>query len=177
MLVYCKEKYGFLLAELRQHKSEGLPLKEEIVRCFGSSYGCWSAVARQLRTYRFADRPEEILFFKEVKPAFMFLVEYYQLMYHGVIFQPEHSLKKLRAFWQMEHRRYPDFIAAHACFCQYYTSGRTEHDPVFFTRCRDAFLGPEPLCSTHDHLVSRYRALKKYDRYVTARLKWLAIGR
>jgi len=168
MIVFSRYRYRLLLAELRCHHRGSRPLQQKIEACFGSCYHHWSAVSVRATHHVFTDMHEEITFFKTIKPLFTSLIEYYQLIYHAILFQPDLSTGHVKEFWEREAHRLPAFIDAHPHFVTYYTSGRTEHDAYFFSRV-PPIPGVELPHSRVDHLVSRYLALQRYGRYLKCR--------
>jgi hypothetical protein len=158
MIAYCQDMYRSLSEELLQWPH---PLQEEIEACFGSCYRYWSLVSAKAMNYPFSGLAEEIEFFKKIKPLFVAQMDYYQLLYHALLFQPETTPELLQSFWQRESQRLPDFIQDHHSFYFYYTTGGTWQDADLFTRRPATGLTEEPH-SASDHLVSRLLALQRY---------------
>lgn len=164
MISYCQHMYHSLSEELLRHQQAHHSFQREVEACFGSCYHYWSLVAEKMAAYSFTSLDEEILFFRTIKPLFVALIEYYQFLYHSLLFQPESKPALLAVFWEREASRLPVFIARHESFYHYYKDGCTHRDEEFFTRRPDPLHPNEP-CSSCDHLVSRLLALQHYDDY------------
>ena len=129
-----QEYYQELLAAFRSHEDDHTAQMEVIEACFKSSLDYWGRIAKLVRTKGFGGEKDEILFFKEVKPAFAAFIEYYTYRYHALLFAPVNNPTELGRFWRWEEKRMQRFYETHREFCSYMREGATHRDAEYFLR-------------------------------------------
>jgi hypothetical protein len=182
MMTDYLEYYQPLLAVLESHQAQGTPEISCIEACFKSSLDCWSKVQQLVKERGFQTAAEEIRFFKEIKPRFTGLIEYYTQRYHALLFMPVNDNIELGQFWRWEGRKIERFYENNEAFCRYMQEGATDKDEEYFLR--DNKKGPallhgrihdlDPDTSTsHDYLVTMLSAYRLYERYINGEIKKL----
>lgn len=176
----CKLLYETMLAELEYCRQQHPNEKEQIECAFRTCEMSWKKLQTFLHAYTFHNEAEEAWFFKEVKPRFTGLIEYFALVYKAALFLPEDDAQEIYRFWQNELQLSRRFFAEHESFYRYYKDGLTEMDTIYFVRANNdptqahvikAYdIGPE-VSTTHDHLVASIIARERYIEYVTHRLQ------
>lgn len=148
--------------------------------CYQMADRYWRELKEYLEVYQFTSEQEEIEFFKTVKPQFTSEIEYYNLVYHSLLFRPEplerHSWK---TFWQREQNRLQKFMEETPDFYAYHASGRTDQDADYYLRKNngDYFAGfrsfetGSKFTTRYDPLVSTLLALERYSLYVQEEMK------
>jgi hypothetical protein len=153
---------------------------EEIECCFQICVKYWGQVKERIIHYEFNNCKEEIEFFKMVKPLFTSKIEYYNLLYHAELFEPDFGTEGYKKFWQREGHRLEKFREEHTAFYSYYKSGCSCDDKIYFIRAdRVAYEFLEVrvydmdsrASSSHDHLVGSILALEEYVKYVDGKLR------
>lgn len=140
----------------------------------------WSKVRDMVKKFDFANDEEEIWFFKDLKPKFTALIEYYALVYHAVLFMPTLNEEDMHAFWRKENEKIRQFYSRNTAFCQYYKSGNTSLDRVYFLRsnaegcnnCYNKLYDADPeMVTSHGHLASTLLAYDMYEAYIQQQAK------
>ena len=122
----------------------------------------------------FADEPEEIHFYRHIKPKFHALYIYHATIFNVESDKPLGSKKACRRYFHSELRRIDSFLYHHLELHKYYHSGKTHLDKAYFTRGQ-AFPQMEidiaspiidrEFCTLHSIKVSfllAYEELKEY---------------
>ena len=158
--------------------------KEQIECCFQACEKAWNEQQKFLQHYHFSNDKAEIWFLKTVNPALTGMLEYYALVYKANLFVPEEDPGEIINFWQKELRYTRKFFREHETFYNYFKSGSTEMDELYFVRANNdpTFVPPQrtynldPQSSTtYDHLLAGILAREKYEHYVEGRISALEI--
>lgn len=180
MLPDYQEYYAELLAAIESHHTlEGSEIGK-IEASFKSSLNCWSRIQQLVKTHNFQSVTEEIFFFKEIKPRFTGLIEYYTQRYHALLFMPTHNAVELARFWKWELRKIERFYENNETFCMYIREGASDKDEEYFTR--EGKKAPSPqlgrihdldpaTSSSHDYLVTMICAYKLYESFIKEEMK------
>jgi hypothetical protein len=102
-------------------------------QCYQVAARYWERVRHLVRQSGFPDDSREIEFFKNIKPGFTSLLEYYLLLYRFQVHADADSATQ-EQFRQDELDRIRKFRETHASFIIYYEQGRTEWDDLYFLR-------------------------------------------
>ncbi|NML20913.1 hypothetical protein HHL16_08510 [Pseudoflavitalea sp. G-6-1-2] len=163
--------------------------KEQIECCFQTCERNWNDL-QQLLDYRlFKDLHDEIWFFKTVKPAFTGMLEYFALVYKAALFHPDSgsNIAEVRNFWHKELHHAEKFLLENEQYYQYYKTGRTEMDEVYFARAGNNDPSNSPVYrshysgvsfrhhTSHDGLFAAIQARDKYLRYVLEKIETVEI--
>ncbi|HWJ30070.1 MAG TPA: RteC domain-containing protein [Flavisolibacter sp.] len=128
MPLYCFI-YQQLLEHLEACRDRKLPFQKEVEICFQISF--------QFRTHLeqyYRQNPcsiSEIFYGKHLWPRMATHQAYYQLLYHGLLFEPIDPCDA-RHFWMREKKRLANLIKQLGDFYVYFKSGATERDSVYF---------------------------------------------
>ena len=149
---------------------------------------CISKLLLELKTftinYLFQDLAQEIQFFKEIKPN---LVS--QLLYHAQIFDlktrfPIGPRTVIESFYQNEITKIENFHNNHIEFYQYYRSGCSHFDEIYFVRTGAHYVLQEDnyvslidpgFSTSHDHILAKVKAYDLLSAYLTRELNALSI--
>lgn len=156
---------------------------EQVQNAFAICNLAWKEVKDKLSHHRFSDEDEEIEFFKKIKPRFTSMIEYYCLIYHSVLFEPDDAVMSIE-FWKRECSRLEKFRAEHKGFIACYQNNRCLMDRHYFLRKYFTESSASTLkiyddrntVTNGDLLVTVLMALTKYDNYSTARLVLYGTG-
>lgn len=86
--------------------------------------------------YKFPTRLEEIAFFKETKPKVFSKLIYLRKIYYLEVNRPVSNYTTIRTYLEKEHGQINDFCNKNTEFIQYYRSGQTCFDEIYFLRGR-----------------------------------------
>lgn len=176
----CEELYHNMVSEIYSSQQPELSPAGRITMCFKICMDHWGRLKELMKDYSFADDEEEIWFFKVIKPKFTALIEYYTLVYHAELFMPSLTEDNTHAFWRKEKEKINRFYLQQEAFCEYYKSGDTCMDYIYFLRkhaegCRNCF---NKLYDTDNSLVTAYSntissmlAYDMYDEYIMQQVK------
>ncbi|RKR84289.1 RteC protein [Mucilaginibacter gracilis] len=135
----------------------------------------------QVLLHPFQDKPDEIHVFKNIKPRFLaakiFELERYNLEQSA----PAGTQEKLIAFYESELDIIRRFFMRYAFLYQYYRSGLTELDELYFIRGAEVptvlmpeFGEPDPDFSTcGDYLFAKLQAFETLQAYIAERIAGL----
>jgi len=172
--------YRRLRADVDQCGQRDVPELERIECCFRTASVYWTNMLEELSQYRFATEEEEIDFFRNIKPLFTSQIEFYTLIYQGMLFKPKEDLVKMVAFWASESTRLSRFSENKEAFISYYKSGDTCLDRQYFLRDNNRTPGAivakvydknTHFSTSHDWLVTALLAQEMYHEYTRDRLK------
>jgi hypothetical protein len=175
------EKISSLLRKELEECLQNLPFEKAVEKCFIVAGNYWTEVRQTMVEYGFETTNEEVFFFKTVKPLFTSEFEYYSLLYHSVLFCPADE-ENARKFWNREILRLEDFRQQNKCFVEYYESGKTCLDAVYYTRIKvnepdyvevDAYDREPKTRSSHDHLIAKLKAIERYVQFAQCKLNQL----
>lgn len=156
--------------------------KNEIVKveaCFNIILFYRNKIKNCAESYVFKYEPDEINFFKHIKPLFISAMEYYMLLYQAVLFKPTDDKDKLVSYWIHELQRAESFYTRNSDFYQYYISGRTDRDNIYFTRHNNTAnsqgnaSGKTSSPASPGYIAARILGYQKYYLYVESQLKML----
>jgi hypothetical protein len=178
----CTQLYESMLAELQACREQGLPALKEIECCFSIACSCWNLVRKKLARHLFTSEEEEINFFKFQKPRFISEIIFYELLNHLEIFLPD-GREHYRNLLLRERTRLEKLAWSQPEFFEYYKSGRTDEDRLYFLRCPER-AAPElspydregTTCTSKDYLAAQILALERYDELLQKRLAELDHG-
>ena len=125
----------------------------------------------ELRTfiakYEFQDKDEEILFFKNIKPAILSKLLYFNHIYVIELRKPSGGIDSIRDYYKERLASITNFFNANLDFYQYYRSKASHLDKYYFLRGRENYklchgcgmFDKDPLFSTcYDHKVAKILA-------------------
>jgi len=158
-----------------------LPTEKEQIECaFRACEMTWQKLQTLLHDHRFGSESEEAWFFRNIKPRFTGLLEYYAMVYKAALFVPDEGGEETYRFWQNELHLANKFFSDHESFYRYYKTGVTEMDNIYFVRANgDPTIFPSSriysmdprATTTHDHLVASFIARERYISYIEQRLE------
>ena len=125
-----KQKIEAEIDRIEQQRTDRLDKIKQIVSCIQAAL---SSLHAAITKYRFENLQEEIHFFKVWKPEISSLLIYYVRLYrienNRTGKSPSAQCKYLKNEYDHLKKGHPDEV-----FYNYYQSGKTESDPLFFTR-------------------------------------------
>lgn len=180
MKKFCTRLYQSMQEDLCTCRQRKLSRLQEIECSFQVACMYWSRLRKQLTVHVFETEIEEIDFFRNCKPMFISEIMFWELLNHLEIFRPERR-ESYRKLLLRENTRLEKFTWSHREFFDYYKSGETGRDWVYFVR-RPDLISPDPspydrdgtTCTSHDHLVAQLLALERYDAFLQGILQKLA---
>jgi len=137
----------------------------------------WYDIQNRLATFSFKQKADEIYFYKNIKPLFTAVMEYYCLRYKAILFRPAWGKAQLSLYWINELKRIDRFYNSHREFYEYLSDGRKDKDELYFSR------PAEPLDqagkrstgkksnSFYDDIAARILGYKEYRKYIETALK------
>jgi hypothetical protein len=158
IIQYTVSQYKLMKSEFRSIEKEFSEPYKIIENCFQVSNLYWEILKTYLAQNSFDLLEHEIYFFKTIKPAFISECDFLSLAYHALLFKK--ATDKDENFWDREKTRKEKFQHEHADFFSCYLKGCTSQDHLWFTRSKDFEK------SSHDHLVTTWFALKRYDAFI-----------
>jgi hypothetical protein len=177
----AEQLYQSMLTDLLYCQQKGMNQQKEIECCFQISNKYWALLKNEVANYVFKNAADEIEFFKRLKPSFISEIEYYSLLYHAQLFKEStNELCKQEQFWKREAERLEKFKKENRDFYRYYKKGDTKNDKKWFLRANNdlsnfrmanAYDLDVNANTSHDYLVAKLIALKKYLDYVNKELE------
>lgn len=133
-------------------------------------------------SYKFKDKPEEIEFFKELKPQILCHLIYYNSLYNIELKCPNGSEDAIKQYYDSELNQLTEFFDSNLSFYQYYRTNATYLDEKYFLRGKpdihliidSSFFDSDPQFSTsYDYKVAKVLANELLKIYLTNRIKEL----
>lgn len=127
-------------------------------------------------SYKFKDKPEEIEFFKELKPQILCHLIYYNSLYNIELKCPNGSEDAIKQYYDSELNQLTDFFDSNLSFYQYYRTNATYLDEKYFLRGKpdihliidSSFFDSDPQFSTsYDYKVAKVLANELLKIYLT----------
>lgn len=142
---------------------------------------CKKAMAKlknYISSYNFENIEDEIHFFKIVKPQFYSKYIYFINVYNFLMQKPLGSEEIIKDYINYELTDIKRFFDHNHAFYQYYRSGSTQMDEVYFTRGGfdvhvelEDFEEDELYSTSHDYKLSKIIANEKYQDYLNLELQ------
>lgn len=142
---------------------------------------CKKAMAKlknYISSYSFDDTEDEIHFFKTVKPQFYSKYIYFINVYNFLMQKPLGSEGILKDYMHYELADIKRFFDHNHAFYQYYRSGSTQMDEVYFTRGSfdvhvelEDFEEDDLYSTSHDYKLSKIIANEKYQDFLNLELQ------
>jgi hypothetical protein len=142
-------------------RDQSFPLLKETSQCITICEETLRELKKQLEKNPLKEVKEEVEFFKEIKPKFYSQFIYYVKIFLIEINRPTGSDKVQISFLESHLTRIKHFFDNNLDFYQYYRSGATHFDEVYFVRGKQDFhLLPDDLTLTFDHSFSTIQSYK-----------------
>lgn len=178
---FCRMAFRKMEEETISCRKKQHPPQHEIEACFAITSNYWNQVKQKLITHHFKTDGTEIEFFKTLKPKFTSQIEYYCLLYHACLFQPQDNISAIN-FWSREYRRLENYLTENKSFVRCYRDEACELLPFYFLR-RFYLPGQATQVKIYDDdngnltngdpLVSTLLALIQFQQYVYKKLETL----
>ncbi len=137
------------------------PLLREISQCIKIWQEAMYELKRLIEKNPLKDLEEEVEFFKETKPKFYSQFIYFVKVFHIEINRPTASDKAQISYLESHLMRIKHFFDNNLDFYQYYRSGATHFDEVYFVRGQqDVRVLPDDLTLSIDHSFSTIQSYK-----------------
>lgn len=175
LLTACSQVYRSIEQQIEKGTSETDEGKW-IERAFGLVMKTWLDIEEMANNHRFLNREEEIYFYKNLKPEFIGLIEYFTLLYKSVVFKPDDSMKR-NAYWEHELKNCRELVLLYHSGCQYYEQELSNTDIYFLEQNNQ-----HPLLfglnvnrinftdTSYSYLRGRLLAMKRYEKYIQFKL-------
>jgi RteC protein len=176
---YIELLYQKLLFELERIQSLQLPEDKILEQCFVMCTFQEDKLVRWVSPFIFEKQEDEIHFFKTIRPKFSSHLHYLKCRYKAVLFQPTVP-KEQTAFFEYELDKAERFFTENAGFYQYYKSGQTNNDHIYFTRSCIEDAGPTHPCRSetgYDLLIGTFQGLEMYKEFAHSEIEKLRISK
>ena len=178
MKIFAERLFGALDRELNE-----VPLNvhttEEQYRA--SILLCKKAMAKlksYISSYAFADKQEEMNFFKVIKPQFYSKYIFFINVYNFIMQKPLGGDEIVKEYITYELADLKRFFDHNQAFYQYYRSGSSQMDEIYFTRGGfdvlaelEDFEEDEMYSTSHDYKLSKIIANEKYQDYLNLEMQ------
>ena len=172
----CIRLYKKTVQQIAGYEATTTDEKKWIEWGFSITTKAWFSIQDKINGYQFADQQEEIGFYKNLKPKFIGLIDFFTLLYKSALFQPDDTAAK-KDYWKRELDTCKNFLIKHQPFCRYYEQGDTGMDHIYFAQENNQ----QPLLlginenhwhaiSSYSHLLGRVISIKKYQSYVQEKI-------
>ncbi len=173
--------YAALENQLAEVTLSGQPAIEQYRQSILICRKAMNKMKRYVSHRAFANAEEEIHFFKEVKPLFYSKYIYFINVYNFLMQLPPVGEEAVRAYINFHLTDLQRFFDNNRAFYQYYRSGGTQMDAVYYTRGgfdvqmeMEDFEEDELYSTSHDYKLSKIIANERFRDYL--QLEWAKIG-
>ena len=175
--------YKKLVQQIAGYETTATDEKKWIEWGFGITSKAWFSIQEKMEDHSFADQYEEISFYKNLKPKFIGLIDFFTLLYRGILFQPDNNAEK-KDYWKRELSVCRFFLLKHQPFCRYYEQGNTGMDHIYFVQQNNQ----QPLIfginenkgyrtgaaiTSYSFLLARVISITRYQRYLQEKIGFL----
>jgi hypothetical protein len=181
MRTFTDRLYNALTNELNEVSATAEPLAEQYKASILLCKKAMSKLKSYISSYAFESVEEEIYFFKAVKPLFYSRYIYFISIYNYLMKKPTGADDHLKEYINSELADLKRYFDHNAAFYQYYRSGSTQMDEVYFTRGGfdvhvelEKFEEDEVYSTSHDYKLSNIIANEKYQEYLNTELQKIA---
>ncbi|OQP65732.1 hypothetical protein A3860_14100 [Niastella vici] len=180
-----KDKCNLLYIEMQKgiNRCLQLPLPEieQLECCCRICINYWDQLKAWIRVNNHIIENRKIDFFKNCKPKFTGLIEYYMQRCQAILFLPQDNKEEKIQFWQRELTKIKHFFNEHKEFCEYYIKGDTDRDYIYFMNNdskegyhkKRIYTSDKQTSSPYDYLTATLLAYQQYEIYVSDQLKIL----
>lgn len=172
--------YSALENQLNEISTNGETLAEQYR---ASIILCKKAMAKlknYITSYSFESLEDEVHFFRVVKPQFYSKYIYFISVYNYLMKRPTGAENHLKEYINSELADLKRYFDHNAAFYQYYRSGSTQMDHIYFTRGGfdvhvelEKFEEDEMYSTSHDYKLSNIIANEKYQEFLNVELQKL----
>lgn len=172
LLQECRLTYKRIQQEIQNHESQSADEMKWIEWGFAATMQAWLNIEKITDAYQFMDQQEEVCFYKDQKPRFTGLIDYFTLLYKSVLFQPVDYLR-WEDYWKSELNTCIKGISKFKKACLNYKQQQPDPD-IYFLKHNNQ----QPLLfgsnvsildftsTSYSCLLGRLVALKKYKKYI-----------
>lgn len=155
---------------IRGNKVEGPESAAGMVR---ACEGILTGLREFVQSYTFADRTEEILFFKERKPVLMAQYLYHKAIFSMALHGMYASVDQSKAHYQTFLDRMGQYARKHRAFFYYCMSGDKSRDHEYFVRrsSKNILFRDVTFSTKHDHLLATMLSDRLLLDYINDRLR------
>jgi len=175
--------YNEMIDALEVCKNKNCDFMKELECSYQICHSFWEEIKLWVEHFSFSSKPEEIEFFKYLKPAVTAEIEFYGLIYQCELFKPADT-EGLLPFYYREAKRYARFLKDNMDFYNYYKSGTADKDEEYFCRIDEDHINYNRVkiydiyhcvVSKYDCQITGYISLRKYCVYLKVQIKKLRI--
>jgi hypothetical protein len=105
-----------------------------LANCIALCYDAFEQLTTSFRTIPWLSESDEINYFKEIKPKFVSLILYFETIFNFEFGTPMGGKRFLQSQYNDQLRELQHFFDRYAQFYEYYKSGRTDQDTLYFCR-------------------------------------------
>jgi hypothetical protein len=176
LMQQCRLIYKRIQQDIQSHESQIPDEIKYIEWGFGATLQAWLNIEKITNSYSFRDRQEEVYFYKSQHPRFAGLIDYFNLVYKSILFQPE-DYTKWEDYWKRELHTCMDSIARFTIACLTYQQQQPDIDIYFLQHNNQQALLFGSNVTTFDFqrtsyssLLGRLIALKKHKKYIQEKI-------
>ncbi len=155
-------------------------------RAMWSAKACKKALGKLRKyivLYGFESTYEEVIFFRKLKPLLYSQYIYFSQIHNFLLNRPPGGIRETQEYIHTELADLRKFFEVHRGFYQYYRSGGSELDYLYFTRQELGYSGPidehaadDQFSTPGDHILSKILANEKYQDYLNIQLYYISQG-
>jgi hypothetical protein len=180
MRTFAERFYGALENQLNEVAINGDSLAEQYKSSILLCKKAMTKLKNYISSYSFESVEDEIHFFKVIKPQFYSKYIYFINVYNFIMQKPTGSDDFVKDYINYELTDLKRFFEHNHSFYQYYRSGSTLMDQVYFTRGGfdvhvelEDFEEDELYSTSHDYKLSKIIANEKYQDFLNLELQKL----
>ncbi|QQL50164.1 RteC domain-containing protein [Mucilaginibacter ginkgonis] len=180
MRTYTERFFSALENQLNELSLNGEPIADQYRMSILICKKAMAKLKNYISTYSFKNNEDEIYFFKVVKPQFYSKYIYFVSVYKFIMQMPPGGEDILKDYVSSELADIKRFFDHNQTFYQYYRSGASQMDEIYFTRGGFAvqvdledFEEDEKYSTSHDFKLSKIIANEKYQDYLNQEMQKL----
>jgi hypothetical protein len=180
MRTFAERFYSALENQLNEVSINGDSLADQYKTSIMLCKKAMAKLKNYISSYAFENKEDEIYFFKVLKPQFYSKYIFFINVYNFIMQKPTGGDEIVKEYINYELTDLKRFFAHNHSFYQYYRSGSTQMDEIYFTRGGfdvhvelEDFEEDEVYSTSHDYKLSKIIANEKYQDFLNLELQKL----
>lgn len=180
MRTFAERFYSALENQLNEVTINGDSLADQYKTSIMLCKKAMAKLKNYISSYAFENKEDEIYFFKVLKPQFYSKYIFFINVYNFIMQKPTGSDEIVKEYINYELTDLKRFFDHNHSFYQYYRSGSTQMDEIYFTRGGfdvhvelEDFEEDEVYSTSHDYKLSKIIANEKYQDFLNLELQKL----
>jgi hypothetical protein len=163
--------YGQMVEQIRacKNKEKNELQRHQLLMEIARSYS--ERLQQKMKGYRFRDLPEQVLYYRHIKPLFLSELQYHAYRYEAAVFLRDCTDSELRRrFMHEQHQRFEAFANQQSCFNHFIQSNDKALEKEWFTSPDGKEHSDGTAATKGELLMATWMALQRFHVYIHRQL-------